>query len=252
MRSGPHVDNGRPYPDKICTQMAIRQSAVRAVPTSFPPAHLFLDDVEQLTAILLSTVKRDNYGHVTVQPKYIVGASTQCDSIEDLKSLGGRHDLEKQVSDTTLDINSHGASLYAYGMPADQRWALYGQLEAIFLHRSRPLKNSVEALERSSIVLLLIVWLLLCSVPLVVLAILGKRPGTVYQILKFTYWVLLFISAYKFGFQHSVVELRYAHEAASWRGKWKSAQPYVLVALGAVLGAVLGPVAQRIIKAIWP
>ena len=53
---------------------------------------------------------------------------------------------------------------------------------------------------------------------------------------------------YKTFLTHSVVELRYAHEAASLRHKWAAMKPYVLLGIGAMLYAF----AERLMKAIWP
>lgn len=63
------------------------------------------------------------------------------------------------------------------------------------------------------------------------------------------YGAILFTIAYKYIFQHSVVEFRYAHEAGSARTQWKELRPYII---GAVVGGFMYATAERIIRALWP
>lgn len=55
-------------------------------------------------------------------------------------------------------------------------------------------------------------------------------------------------ATYRLNFRHSIVELRYAHQATTFRERWKMMQPYVLIAAGALAYAL----AERFVKAIWP
>lgn len=70
------------------------------------------------------------------------------------------------------------------------------------------------------------------SPPVWTLDFLGKRNATRISLTALlTYWSVLMAALYKFAYQHSIVAVRWAHEARSWRGRWKWIEPYVLVAL---------------------
>ncbi len=70
------------------------------------------------------------------------------------------------------------------------------------------------------------------SPPAWTLDFLGKRNATRISLTALlTYWSVLMAALYKFAYQHSIVAVRWAHEARSWRGRWKWIEPYVLVAL---------------------
>jgi hypothetical protein len=127
--------------------MAIR--TIREIPSKLPHAHLYLDDIEEVSTILLAAAPAS--ADQKEQPRiiYTIG-DTELDSIADLQTRGG--------NTTNLRIGRWGFGLtfrfYAqpevelYGLGTDQAWATYGKIKSIFDRRQLRIKNAIGSLPR--------------------------------------------------------------------------------------------------------
>jgi hypothetical protein len=126
--------------------MAITQ--IREFPNALPHAHLYLDDVEEISRILRDALSADPDRLNTVKP--FVRFSTkdlQMDSLEDLAAHGGTtSDFGIEVGDygTSLRITSFIEPTIHLNLPdKDKRWAVYSQIKAIFERRQYTFKNGI-------------------------------------------------------------------------------------------------------------
>jgi hypothetical protein len=128
--------------------MAIR--TIPTVPSELPHARLYLDDIEEISSILLKAAALDlaKWGR-EARISYAIG-DTKMDSIRDLETLGG--------GTTKFDINvgpwGPSVSFRFYSNPqvllqsldAEQAWATYGVVKSIFDRRQLTVKNAVDSL----------------------------------------------------------------------------------------------------------
>jgi hypothetical protein len=127
--------------------MAIQK--IRQVPHKLPYAHLYLDDVEDISKILLEA-----YTPVLARWKeeakvtYRAG-DLQMDSIEDLQIRGGSTtDFGIRVGNSTrLEFSSQSkASVSLYSLGDEEQWVVYAKIKAIFDARQLTIKNAIAAL----------------------------------------------------------------------------------------------------------
>jgi hypothetical protein len=227
--------------------MAIRQAATIAIPDDLPAAHLFLEDIEQLERIFSEMAPATERGRERGPIHYTVDKSTSCDNIGDLQKLGGKHhQFEMGFVDLGVTFSAFGTRLRAWDVRDADKWRLYGKVLAIFRQRPRRLRIAGDYLPWWAGTLLAYAFL---YPPFFVLSPLIKKYGNpVYWTTLAIYYFVAGMVVSKLGFRHSIVELRYAHEATTFRERWKAVQPYILVAMGALAYAL----AERIVKAIWP
>jgi len=215
--------------------MAIRQ--IIEIPEDLPPARLFLDDIEALTEIFCEAVNC-----VPSSVHYVVRES-YCESIEDLRKIGGTHgEFTIEGPEFSVRLRPFGSIWSLWGVKKEVKWNVYGRLQALFEHKRLRVRKLVRTIP---IYLGIVLGCVLVYLPLLALIPVNKSHGVAALI---AYYVVLILVGYKVLFHHSIVELRYAREATTIHARLKSAEPYFLVALGALLYAL----AERAIKAVWP
>jgi len=119
------------------------------IPDTLPHAHLYLEDVQEITNILLEATA-PVITRFCEEAKVVYRAGdSQMDSIDDLRTLGG--------SATDFQISVGSRSLYnsvqfrrhlepqirLYSLGEQERWAVHNKLEAIFDHRQLTIKNAI-------------------------------------------------------------------------------------------------------------
>ena len=119
------------------------------IPDTLPHAHLYLEDVQQITNILLeATAPVLTKFHEKAKVVYRVG-DLQTDSIDDLRTLGGgATDFQVSVGSRSLynsvQLRGHlEPQIRLYSMGQQECWAVHGKLEAIFDHRRLTIKNAI-------------------------------------------------------------------------------------------------------------
>jgi hypothetical protein len=220
--------------------VAIKQ--IREVPTKLPAAHLFLDDVEELSEIIFRIPSR--FGDDGPKPslvRYTVGGDRTCDSVGDLKKIGGKtEDFSIEADNGTLSISSFNSSFRSHGHREDA-WKAYGKVRAVFEHRK------IGALHYLRQALFVVPWFL----PVVIVWRFPAVPSAYSYSFEIVYWVVLGIMFGRMVGRHSIVELRYFDEAKNER--FKEMRPAIWAAIiSAILGGVITVIGERIVKWLWP
>jgi hypothetical protein len=224
--------------------VAIRQN--RETPSDLPAAHLFLDDIEEITEIVANLLGSGVNKPDPSTIKYSVG-DRECDTIDDLKKIGGKtKNFGIQSPNGFLIV---GARNTFYTLFSEEHWDAYGKVRTIFQHRSSRLLNVMNdaRLPTSG------VFILSFALPLFLLSLMKVRSSSLY--LSEVVWTILLITIWsQFVNKHSVVELRYFDEAKNQRSK--EIRPLVWGIWGAVIGGAVGSIitvlGERFVKWLFP
>jgi hypothetical protein len=121
----------------------------RKIPDTLPHAHLYLEDVQEITNILLeATAPVLTQFHEKAKVVYRVG-DLQTDSIDDLRTLGGSAtDFQVSVGSRSLfnsvQLRGHlEPQIRLYSLGQQECRAVHAKLEAIFDHRRLTIKNAI-------------------------------------------------------------------------------------------------------------
>src|SRR5246127_1813523 len=119
------------------------------IPDTLPHAHLYLEDVQQITNILLeATAPVLTRFHEEAKVVYRAG-DLQMDSIDDLRALGGSAtDFQVSVGSRSLynsvQLRHHlEPQIRLYSMGQQECLTVHAKLEAIFHHRRLTIKNAI-------------------------------------------------------------------------------------------------------------
>src|SRR3981081_3622680 len=126
---------------------------IHTVPSDLPHARLYLDDLEEISRILVDAlVSSSDEGLEQSRVVYRVG-DLRMDSIDDLQQRGGSaKELEMQVKVgpyRELGLRFSGMlepSLRLYSLKDPEHWAVYAKIKSIFERRQLTLKNSIASL----------------------------------------------------------------------------------------------------------
>src|SRR5437899_8494815 len=118
---------------------------IREVPRDLPAARLYLDDIKEITQIMVDAVAPILLRfHEDPNVVYTFGhgsrASTKATSIEDLKSVGGSssHFQIKVGGSLGIELRVRGSlspELSLYSLSEVEARAGYQKIESVFLHR---------------------------------------------------------------------------------------------------------------------
>lgn len=239
--------------------MAIRRKrSKRETPSDeLPPAKLFLDDVEDIVAILTSSAGGAPC-HSSVS--YSVGDAT-CDTIEDLQQMGGRTTKfkiivtqvpgEVGIPSAALPLRSRltvswaDTTLWLESASGDEFWVKRGKIGEIFESNSIWWRRAIQTIFQR-----IPYWLYFG----VIFAGIFLSPGhfSWSEYVRARGWWLegavLFLAMYVCLFRHSVVVLRRRHEGGI--SKWLREHATQIIFL--ILAALLGAIAKSIIEHVWP
>ena len=151
--------------------MAVKK--IHEIPTELPHAHLYLDDIEEISKILLEGASPEPATrHENAEIHYVVG-DLQMDTIEDLREYGGSVTdllviIGRLYFPSVQFIRMLNPTFLGYALPDEQeRWAAYARIKSIFFRRQLRIKNALESLPKWLKILL---FLLFCVAP----ALLGR------------------------------------------------------------------------------
>ena len=212
-----------------------------SIPTTLPPAKLYLDDITEILQIL--TDSSPDY-----QATFVAGQS-KCDTLDDLRELRGRtthfvmnissprkhQTLELTTSATHIHIDEIGDQLVA--------WSKYVNVAAIFEKRKLRLKSAIRGMAP-----LLTAGLSLLALAVWMFAPRAARPLSIYEVTRISTGIILAAAVvYYFVSSHSVVYLRYPQRVgiARWLEDHK---PEIIVA---AISVVVGAIATRVVDRIW-
>ncbi len=214
----------------------------QSVPTDLPPAKLYLDDIREICDIL-----KDSTGDWSV--RFVVG-NRRCDTLDDLLELGGRTkkfaiDITAPNKSRNLDITPYSSriNVYDYGEGRSDEWSIYAKVAAVFENRKLKLKAASRAVEG---------WIFFgLAAVLFWVGMLRpfSRPINVHDAPVLIGTTLLaLVVGYYFVESHSVVYLRYSHEAGARRWFDEHLSQIIMLIIGAVVGAVMSRIADKLLK----
>ena len=115
----------------------------QSIPTRLPPAKLYLDDITEIVQILTDS-------SADCQASFVAGTS-KCDTLEDLKDLGGRAthfvmNVSSPGKHQTLELTPSSSRIHIHEL-GDQlpAWSKYVNVAAIFQKRKLRLKSAIRA-----------------------------------------------------------------------------------------------------------
>jgi len=143
---------------------------IQEIPSELPHAHLYLDDVEEISTILRDAYERHERTETeainkklallgsqpTTQPERVVriqykSGDSQMDTIQDLQSRGGSATDLEIVVDVSFGggVSFRGTLnpvLHCHTLGSEQSWGVYGKVRSVFDHRPLRLRNTANNL----------------------------------------------------------------------------------------------------------
>ncbi len=217
------------------------KSLPQSIPTKLPPAKLYLDDITEILQVLTDS-------SADCQARFVAGKS-KCDSLDDLKDLGGRTthfvmDISSPGKHQTLELTPSSTRIHIYEI-GDQlpAWSKYVNVAAIFEKRKLRLKSAIRTAAWQIFAGL---WLL--TIALWIFAPHAVKPVPTYELPRLAAGIILAAAvAYYFVSSQSIVYLRYPKRVGV--GRWlEEHKPEIIVGFICV---VTGAVASRILEKTW-
>ena len=242
--------------------MAIHK--IHAVPRDLPHARLYLDDIEEISGILLEVVaealadsgrrRESNLGSpaqsqagkaateaVTARDlnvSYTIG-DTRMDSVADLQTYGG------STSNFKIRVGSWGnnVSFYfslrptieLYSLDEERQWSTYGKIKSIFDRRQLRTKNAIAGLPGW---LKWSAWILFSTIPT---AITLTSMGKSIELYVLTGWLIVLALFAFLLWRRSRVFLVRSHERSKMASEKRRsyARDIIFIAIGAVISQLV-------------
>jgi hypothetical protein len=235
------------------------------LPSEFPPARLYLDDIEEIVRILLEATQTPNEqqtpSNEASRPRVTLTTGDRvCDGVQELPQIAKKTtDLSIRIETegygraTYLALHINGSLLSSFAITADEQLRLYYKLAPIFKRRNRWLatlihshsrwSNTVYGAASAAFYLLSFLLLAILALPMLIkpttvtasalrqevnawyLSIAAAISGTL---------VILLASGLK---RHTIIILRPSSEPSPVRQGLRDKLPAALI--GAALGSVL-------------
>jgi len=225
-------------------------------PSELPAAHLYLEDVEEITDIFKDLVLKNPYTEMYAdmnedppRVEYRVG-NVVCDTISDLREIGGSsRDFEISAGwEFRLTIDGTSAHWWCVSLlDKNDNWSYYARVREIFVSRSPRLFNALSELPEYVSMPMFILGTVLpfFAHPLLLKA--GVPPQAVYTAIA-GHVILLATGIFAF-LTRGQVEFRYSREAKPLGKRVAEYLPYMLAALA---GGIITKLGERLVDAIWP
>jgi hypothetical protein len=217
------------------------KSLPTSIPTKLPPAKLYLDDITEILQVLTDA-------NVDCQASFVAGTS-KCDSLDDLKDLGGRTthfvmDISSPGKHQTLELTTSSTRIHIYEIGDQlQAWSKYVNVAAIFQRRKLRLKS---ALRTAAWQIFAGLWLL--TIGLWIFAPHAVKPVSAYELPRLAAGIMVAAAVvYYFVSSQSIVYLRYPNRVGLGRW-WEEHKPEIIVGFICI---VTGAIASRILEKAW-
>jgi len=231
-------------------------------PSQFPPARLFLDDIDEIVRILLEATAnwRDarNPSDKDTETKVTFTIKDQvCDEVQELSKIAKKtNDLEIEVrrkrwAETALNFTRYRTSLNFFLVPTEERLNLYYKLAPVFKRRNLWLATLVHS-HRVLFRVLLVLLLFANSAPFI--PTLKKHTPPTLSMAIAIFSVPLVFTHLATAFHHSTIILRHSSEPSSVRQGLLDKLPAALIggAVGAVLTFLLTMLGLYLKHKYWP
>jgi len=211
------------------------------VPSEFPPARLYLDDIEELVRILVETIEsqKEERKATGEEAKIRVRLTTKnqvCDEVQELPSMGEKtYELLVEVKKQhwppiSLDFSRHSARVHFYSFTTEEQLSVFYKLAPIFKRRKLWLATLVHSsLLVTSLLLPVSFWV----AAMALVSMLNKNTQWTRAALIGLPATLVFIVLASTAFHHSTIILRHYSKRSALR------QEMVSKALPVVVGCVL-------------
>jgi hypothetical protein len=209
----------------------------RSIPTNLPSARLHLDDISELCDLL-----KDRPGDWRVS---FVAGDKVCESLEDLKELGGRTNrFSMSVSSSgksrSLNITPYSTTINIYDYASEDKskeWSTFARVEAIFRNRKLGVVDRLGPM------------MLLCAGLIVVGLMIHSHVAWRALITMPLCGALGYYIFPKIASPPSVVFLDYSHKVWTLRRFLEDQKSTIIVAiLGAAIGVALKAIADKFLK----
>jgi hypothetical protein len=219
------------------------------VPSEFPPARLYLDDIEEIVRIFRELVESPKFSEhftpeeVELKVTFSIG-NKECDDVLDLPKITRRtriNNLKIRVSKggwvhTSLTIHWLGSIWLSSGFTKEDTWKAYHKLQPIFEERTPYWRGFIQSLPG---------WLFGASglltffvlAPILRSLLNPHMPPTLAYELSEALSFALVIAIVMGRFPHTTVILRHASEPSTVLQGLRDKLPTALI--GAALGSVL-------------
>ena len=231
------------------------------VPSEFPPARLFLDDIEEIVRILVEAIE----GGKEVPNRPGQNAKTQvtftikdqeCDDVQELPKIAPRTTrlsiavaAQDWLPSATLGFSRLSASLSLYGFTRERKLSIYHSLSPVFKRRKRWSATLAHPLRVLALTLLALL-ILIMIVVLFTLPSLSHTLRMLGDIVMGLLAVAVAAAAVATTWDRSIIILRPSSERSALRQEMVSrALP---VAIGCVLTFLLTVLGMYIKHKYWP
>ena len=150
-------------------------------PTQFPPARLFLEDIDEIVRVLVETAETQRPSDDGDKPKVTLTTKGQvCDTVQELPKIAKKTiDLLVEVETQKWSIASvqfyrYSTHLRFYGVSTSEQLILFHKLEPIFKRRNRWLASLVISFTTFIVTLLML--LALASVATLIFSLIKRAP----------------------------------------------------------------------------
>jgi hypothetical protein len=217
------------------------------VPSEFPPARLFLDDIEEIVRILVAAAesrKREGILHedrartrLTLTVKDRV-----CDEVQELPRLARKTinllvkvEIESPGwSVASIRFNRYGTSLSFYGVTRQEKLSTFHDLAPIFKRRNLWLATRVRPLRNLFLTLMVLLTLVNIGFDFSLKKQVPLRLEIVMSVLATVIVAILLATT----LHHSIIILRHSSEPSTVSQGLRDKLPAALI--GVVVGSVLG------------
>jgi hypothetical protein len=232
-------------------------------PNEFPPARLFLDDIEEIVRILVDATenRKEEWNKFNADAKTRVTLTIKdqvCDEVQELPKIAKKTmdlsvSIEVQMSlpQTFLRFSRFRTSLRSVGFTREQELSIYHNLAATFKRRNRRLVT----LFRSHRVLFttLFYLLLLAQIPAIVFKLNKQTTPTLATVISdvaFPIAITIGIAGLVTSFHHSIIILRHSSEPSPLRQELLQKIP--VAAITSVLTFLLTMLGFYLKHKYWP
>lgn len=229
-------------------------TVIRKVPYELPYARLYLDDVEEITRVLVEAYEPvfTEQEKKVVPVCYLLGGDIRVDSIEDLQNRGGStREFGIQVGSwVSPAVELRGLILepriFLPLLDEPQQWVVYGRIKAIFDGRRMAFRHIAAALPAWLRALLYLVVFASFGV-FASVALHGSLKTRIAvaagYLLLFSFVYLAYVASGRVFFVRSHERSRVSAES-----RRRTVRDVILIIIGAIAGAVAGVLASKYLK----
>jgi hypothetical protein len=237
-----------------CAPMTISTKEER-VPGEFPPARLFIDDLEEIVRIFEAAVQgvqaRDSAGALPkVKIVFSIG-DQECDDIKDLPRIAPETSRLKIFAsagswqNASLDCSQYSTRWSSTGFTDEQKWSAFRKLQPVFKRRNLRWRTFFQANQTLVGAISVLTAFAVCTG---VLFIFSKRPVT--GALLFFFGLLFGISVSRAGSRNTTVAFCQSSEPSHFLPYFK--EKIIPPVVGGLIGIGGTILALYLRHAYWP